>query len=347
MTSSTDTRRLTLVVGAGRSGTSTVAGVLRRLGLHVPGPEVTTDPTNPKGFAEPQWVVDFHDDLLRQARVEVSDARPEAWVHAAAVGRDAEVADRLREWLAEQLTDADHLLVKDPRLLWFIPLWTTTARELGVEPSFVTMLRPPAEVVGSKRASYNRCLDDAHGVASWLNLMLGTERATRGADRAFVRYHDLLDDWVATTDHLAANLGLVLDLDRARSTREIDRFVDPGLRRVRLTWSDLDLPAAVAEQARETWTLLDRLAESGSPADPGTVERLDLVHAAHAHGYRQAEATVRSSLRAVRRESAQPAPDAPGVRESVRLLGAALTRRLRPVVTQQSAARPPRFTHAP
>ena len=53
--------RAVLVVGAGRSGTSTIAGVLRRLGLHVPQPEVMSDDTNPKGFGEPQWAVTFHE----------------------------------------------------------------------------------------------------------------------------------------------------------------------------------------------------------------------------------------------------------------------------------------------
>ena len=52
------------VVGSGRSGTSTMAGTLRTLGLHVPQPEVVADATNPKGFGEPRWVVDLHHELL-------------------------------------------------------------------------------------------------------------------------------------------------------------------------------------------------------------------------------------------------------------------------------------------
>ena len=67
------------VAGAGRSGTSTLAGLMQILGLHVPKPEVAADETNPKGFGEPRWVVDHHDRLLKEAVVQVSDARPEAW----------------------------------------------------------------------------------------------------------------------------------------------------------------------------------------------------------------------------------------------------------------------------
>ena len=75
-------RCIVFVVGSGRSGTSTLSGSLQALGMHVPQPEVGADETNPKGFGEPQWVVDLHDELLRRANVAVSDARPSAWFEA-------------------------------------------------------------------------------------------------------------------------------------------------------------------------------------------------------------------------------------------------------------------------
>src|SRR3954464_5273858 len=72
-------RSLVLVAGSGRSGTSLFSGILQRLGFHVPKPEVPADSTNPRGFAESQWVVDFHTQLLKRAQVETSEARPSAW----------------------------------------------------------------------------------------------------------------------------------------------------------------------------------------------------------------------------------------------------------------------------
>ena len=58
--STTSDSRLVIVVGSGRSGTSTVAGTLKYLGLRVPPPEIAPNETNPRGFFEPRWVVDFH-----------------------------------------------------------------------------------------------------------------------------------------------------------------------------------------------------------------------------------------------------------------------------------------------
>lgn len=293
---------LTLVVGAGRSGTSTVVGLLRRLGLTVPSPEVELDETNPKGFGEPRWVVDFHDDLLRRCRVEVSDARPEAWTMAGTLGNEPDVAQRLRSWLGGELGDGAHVVVKDPRLLWFVPLWTATAADLGVEPTFLTMLRPPAEVVGSKRAYYNRGLDDAHGVSAWLNMMLGTERATRGSRRTFVRYHDLLDACETTLEQVVSDLALPVDPTLPEGLTGPGGFVDPTLRRVRLDWSDLELPESIAALAHETWAGLDRLAEPGAGSAADATDRLDAAHTGYARTYLEAEAIARSSIRAARRD---------------------------------------------
>jgi hypothetical protein len=70
------TKRLVLVAGVGRSGTSLFTSILNLAGFHVPQPEVQADATNPKGFGEPQWVVDFHGRQLRSRRVSIWDSRP-------------------------------------------------------------------------------------------------------------------------------------------------------------------------------------------------------------------------------------------------------------------------------
>jgi hypothetical protein len=316
-------RLLLLVAGTGRSGTSTLAGLLRGHGLHVPGPEVAADTSNPKGFSEPQWVVDLHDELLDQARVQVADARPGAWALTADAAEGTE--GRLVAWLEGQYAVADRLLVKDPRLLWFLPLWREAAEGVGAVPAYATMLRPPAEVVGSRRAHYNHGLEDASGVAAWLNLVLGTERATRGAPRAFVRYADLLDDWRPALARLGETLGLGL-----AAAHDLAGFVDPGLRRVRLTWEDLSLPPRLEELAREAWSALDALVDD--PASGDACRRLDEVGPSWAGYYRESEAVARSSVVAARgrRPAASPRLPASGARHGLARLLAGGRRRTAP-----------------
>ena len=100
------TRRVTFVVGSGRSGTSTMAGALQALGMHVPQPEVRADETNPKGFAESKWVVDLHTELLQRSHVQVSDARPSAWYETGKASASGITRARLTEWLGPQFKPA-------------------------------------------------------------------------------------------------------------------------------------------------------------------------------------------------------------------------------------------------
>jgi hypothetical protein len=313
--------RLVLVAGAGRSGTSTVAGILQRLGFVVPAPEVGVDDTNPKGFSESQWVVDFHDDLLSHAVVQVSDARPEAWARTRVFARRPGATGLLTRWLEARLAEHDRLVIKDPRLAWFLPLWTEVARGMGVEPAFVTMLRPPAEIVGSKRTHYNDRLQDASGVAAWLNMLLGTEQATRGARRVFVRYHDLLGDWEPVIGRVGTCLGLpALATPTDDQRASVAGFVDPTLRRVELTWADLELPERLEAMAHAAWDALDALADPGRDDEAGTAT-LDAGRAAYGAYYHEAELISRSSVIAARQQLLRKAERAAGTAAATPVAG--------------------------
>jgi hypothetical protein len=305
-------KRLVLVVGVGRSGTSLLAGILGQLGFHIPQPEVTADETNPKGFGEPRWVVDFHTRLMRRLRVIVFDARPVAFEKTAAIADGAE----LRAWLAGELARADDVVVKDPRLGWFLGLWKRTCEELDAQVSQVTMLRHPAEILASARRSYGTWQSDASRAAAWANVMLETERQTRGARRVYVRYEDLLADWRAEIERIGAALDLPLLIDVAQDrAAAVDAFVDPGLRRSPPGWEGLDVPERVRELCERVWELFVAGPDAGRQA-------LDDARDDYRALYREAEAIAQPSVTAVR----------PRRRAAPQTLRAKVARRLRRVV---------------
>ncbi len=298
-------RQIVFVAGPGRSGTSLMSGILKHMGLHVPEPEVAADKTNPKGFGEPEWVVDFHEELLGRVHVQPGDARPGAWFDAGRACIQEMNRSRLAEWLEPQFEVADALVIKDPRISWFLGLWRVAAVRVGASTSTVVMLRPPAEVVGSASATADERpdetsgrLDDISRVAGWTNVMLFTERATRGSSRSFVRYHDLLADWTSTVVRVGEALGLA-DVTNAGTGRmqEVHRFVDPELHRSRTTWDDLSVPTALREIAEATWQQLDLLAEPGGDT-PDAHAKLDVLRRDYGLLYAEAEALARSSVEA-------------------------------------------------
>ncbi len=308
------TAKVVVVAGSGRSGTSTIAGVLKSAGLLIPPPEVPGNRTNPRGFFEPRWAVEFQTRLLRTASVVLTDARPAAFDLAAAAGADAGAREEVGAWVREHLAENHELLVKDPRNSWFLPMWRQAAADAGADVAFLTMLRHPAEVVGSKDKYYKNTdagesprQAQTTRVASWLNVALFTEATTRDARRTFVVYEDLLEDWRAGVARVAEELGLDhgRDLSEAQ-TAEIDDFVDPGLRRVRTEWSDIDCPDEVRDLAQEVWDLLVVLAGSGG-FDGEAEQRLDVLRARYVAMYVDAEALAQSSAEDARRAGSRRA----------------------------------------
>lgn len=293
----TDTqRKIVFVAGSGRSGTSLMAGILKHMGLHVPEPEVTADKTNPKGFGEPQWVVDFHDTLLKRVNVHPGDARPAAWFDAGRAGSREVNRSELTDWLRGQFEVADSLVVKDPRIAWFLGLWRVAAVRADASTSTITMLRPPTEVVGSKNKYYGGRLGDISRLAGWTNVMLCTERATRGSERSFVRYHDLLDDWTKTVVRLGEELAIdEIAHAGTKKMQEVHSFVDPKLHRVRATWDDLSVPSRLQEIAQGAWDQLNLLAEPGGDT-PEVHKALDALRREYGELYAEGEALASSSI---------------------------------------------------
>ena len=296
------TRHLVLVTGAGRSGTSMIAGALSLMGLHVPLPHLKTNESNPRGFFESQWPVRFHRRLLARAFVEIADGRPTADRRVRrVVGRPQR--DRLATWLGTVMDEADQVLVKDPRSIWVPWLWEETAAELGVTTGFVTMLRHPAEVLASRATYYTGTRDNmgdfrfaVMNLCGWINANLTVERGTRGKPRVFLRYSSLVEDWRPGLRQVRDHLHLDLDYDfDAAPPHELDAFIDPGLRRHAVQWPDLGLPEELVSIAEEVWAACCAIADAGG-ADEQAEQCLDDVQRRYTALYLTAEAIARDSM---------------------------------------------------
>ena len=248
------------VAGSGRSGTSLFAGLTARLGVHIPKPEVSANRSNPRGFNEPRWLVDYHNDLLSSINVVIEDGRPEAWDLTDEVATDAQALDLLVDWLDQQFGENERIVVKDPRLGWFIELHRAAAAKVDADVHVATMLRHPAEVMRSREIAYGTRTNNTTRVVAWLTMMLGIEARTRDLPRAVIRYDDLLADWRSALTQADAGIAMGL-LERATDEQlaEADALVDPKLHRSTADWSELELPARVLDLATRTYDAYGRL----------------------------------------------------------------------------------------
>lgn len=296
------------VAGSGRSGTSLFTGLTGRLGLHIPKPEVSANRSNPRGFGEPRWLVDFHNELLESTSVMIEDGRPEAWDETAAVVDRPRARARLTRWYEEifeqaQEVGTSRIVVKDPRLAWFIELHRAVLTDLGADLRVATMLRDPAEVMKSREVAYGTRTPNTTRVAGWFNQMLGTELRSREHPRATIRYVDLLDDWRGAIGAADDSIGLELFANATDSqVADATELVDPNLRRSVGDWDALELPTRMRDLAERAYGALDALV--GVPAD-GQAEvrgRLDDLRAEYTDYYTECADVSRARVGSARSE---------------------------------------------
>ena len=131
-----------VITGSGRSGTSSVGGTLKRLGLHIPQPEVEADEKNPRGYYEPAWLAALLKDFMDPIPVRTIDSRPNAPQVAMEALAGTDIEDQLREWLRD-LLPYPQVALKDTRAYWVYEMFVRLADELGAELTSLTMLRHP------------------------------------------------------------------------------------------------------------------------------------------------------------------------------------------------------------
>jgi hypothetical protein len=251
-------------------------------------------------------------------------------------------------------------VVKDPHAFWFAQVWEVVSAELGADLRWLTALRHPAEVVGSRDIAYLssqseelRLTKETSNVAGWVHAALLTEQAGRGSKRAFVRYADLLADWRAALAPVQQQLELDVNTDLSappehRDHHPVDDFIEPSMRKSQLTWDDVRTPDWLRDMAEEVWQLLGVL--TATPHDAGTLARLDEIHEDYRTRYadavaltfdhtkaestlaaRQARDAQRATVQQLRRdlEKARRAPEpAVGGREAAAILRRAVVRRV-------------------
>jgi GT2 family glycosyltransferase len=235
-----------VVLGMHRSGTSSVAGLLARMGAW-PGADsdLLIGPDNPRGHYE---LAELHTACLRRLAAAGGDwKRPPPDAPAAAI-------DAFRRAAAGVLDTLD------ARRPWFIkePRLCLVARELLpllTRPAFVHVVRDPIEVADSLAARDR--LDRTQALALWETYTRAAFAASRGWPRVLVDYAELVADPVGTTARLHASLA-ALGIERLSVPDDttVTAWIEPALHRQRsgpgrddlLTEAQRELVAAIADR---------------------------------------------------------------------------------------------------
>jgi len=215
-----------LVAGTHRSGTSVTTGILHRLGFAIGEPVMPPHPDNPTGYFENLRVVALHEELFAEVGATWSDL-VDVWSSLDDERRTHWTA-RAATLLGELMDGADRFVLKDPRLVRVLPMWSSALASMGADGCYVMTVRDPAEVAVSLHRRDG--LDAAHAEAMWnldVDLMV---RHFAGRKHAVVGYARLLEAPRATVQVMLDDIGVASD------PAELDvavRLVTPDLNRSR------------------------------------------------------------------------------------------------------------------
>jgi hypothetical protein len=244
-----------LVVGADRSGTSTIARLVALHGMRVP-PEhdlVAPRAENPRGVWESASLAEFNVRVLHA--VGSDDRFPVAlergWQRD---GRLEPLRPEARRTFAGAFP-ASPWVWKDPLLCLTLAFWLDLLDE---RPALVLVTRNPLEIAASGSRAWGRT--KIYGLALWERYLREALGQIEGLRVLVTRYGDVVSDplaWCTELQHFlrAADVPVA-----ATSDDEVLAFVDPRLRHTEATVEDVVRDPDVSDPQRELVLALERYA---------------------------------------------------------------------------------------
>ena len=146
-----------LIAGMHRSGTSLLSHSLNILGLELPESTQPGSFDNFYGHFESSVITQYHEKLLSDMGLswDTFISPSEDWF----LSKYADQAiDDLQDNIKMDYVDSKAIVLKDPRISLFIPLWKKVTSKLGFQAYYLIPLRHPYEVAESllKRNKINR-----------------------------------------------------------------------------------------------------------------------------------------------------------------------------------------------
>jgi GT2 family glycosyltransferase/glycosyltransferase involved in cell wall biosynthesis len=218
-------KKLVVVLGMHRSGTSAVMKALSCVGYALGDKLMPARADNPKGFFEDSDIVELNNQMLAHIGQHWFSLSQVSSENVSALER-AGFVDRALGLLQQKLQQHAQLAIKDPRITKLILLWQRVFARLDCPVSFVFSLRNPLSVAQSLYQRNQMPLKK--GCWLWLSHNMAAAEVLREQPISIIDYDFLMDDPVSCVSGLATELNAPLDGEMLAAFAA--DFIDPELR---------------------------------------------------------------------------------------------------------------------
>lgn len=257
-------KKLVVVLGMHRSGTSAVMKALSCVGYALGDKLMPARADNPKGFFEDSDIVELNNQMLAHIGQHWFSLSQVSGENVSAL-ESAGFVDKALELLQQKLQQHAQLAIKDPRITKLILLWQRVFARLDCPVSFVFSLRNPLSVAQSLYQRNQMPLKK--GCWLWLSHNMAAAEVLREQSISIIDYDFLMDDPVGCVSGLATELNAPLDSEMLAAFAA--DFIDPELRHASYDERSLADHAKCPMPVAEAYTLFKN-------ARTGTAGRLQL-----------------------------------------------------------------------
>jgi GT2 family glycosyltransferase len=271
-------KRIILVLGMHRSGTSAVTRGLEVLGVNLGDRLMPALPgVNEKGFYEDLDVFNLNVALLKELGHDWHTLKP--------IGRQellGQVAERFYvpaiNIIKRKIQRTNVFGVKDPRISRLLPFWQEVFKRMGLRVDYVVAFRNPLSVVSS--LSKRDGLDATKAYFLWFEEMLSCMLNTQRSERVVVDYDQLMDDPAAQLSRVANEIGLVFKPESKDFIEYKEEFLNGSLRHSSYSVSDLEKENTPSRNIIQLYTMLSDAANDQMVLDQA--EEKNVYAAMHA-----------------------------------------------------------------
>lgn len=183
-------KRLVIVLGMHRSGTSVVSQVCQCMGGYLGEKKELMAATkdNMDGFYENIKITCINNEILQLYNREWYDLKPVKLDYYNP--KMVKKVEELKESIQMLFCNKDKIVIKDPRISLLLPLWEKILDEFGIEVNYIWVFRNPLAVAESlkKRNGYSQ----KHSLLLWIHYNLSILKFLQGKEYILINYENIL-----------------------------------------------------------------------------------------------------------------------------------------------------------